>query len=67
MTAPPSAVICTIPQVLELHPLKDDREEPAGGVQMVKFGSPPGLLRFHVPAQMPPDGETSASCRFELE
>ncbi len=32
-------------------PAKDDREEPVGGVQMVKLGTPPGLLRFHVPAQ----------------
>ena len=66
VTAAPVAVICTVPQVVGVHPEKEDSEEPAGGVQMVKLVTPPGLLRFHVPAQMMPVGETSASSRFEL-
>ncbi len=34
---------------------------------MLKSGTPPGLLRFQVPAQIWPLGEISASSRFELE
>lgn len=66
VTAAPSAVICTTPQELAVQPLNADREEPAGGAQMLKSGTPPGLLRFHVPAQIVPLGEISASSRFEL-
>lgn len=66
VTAAPVAVICTTPQVVFEHPLNDDSEAPEGGVQIEKSGTPPGLLRFHVPAQTDPVGEMSASCRFEL-
>ena len=66
VTAAPVAVICTTPQVVGVHPEKEDNEEPAGGVQMVKLETPPGLLRFQVPAQMAPEGDTSASWRLEL-
>jgi hypothetical protein len=59
-------VICAVPQEVEVHPENDDSEEPAGGVQIEKLGTPPGLFRFHVPAQIAPVGETSASCRLEL-
>ena len=66
VTAAPEAVTCTVPQVLAEHPLNADSEAPDGGVQMVKSGTPPGLLRFHVPAQSVPEGEISASSRLEL-
>jgi hypothetical protein len=52
--------------VLGVQPENDESEDPAGGVQIVKLVTPPGLLRFHVPAQIAPVGEMSASCRFEL-
>jgi hypothetical protein len=67
VTAAPVAVTWTVPQVFSVHPENEDSDEPAGGVQIEKFGTPPGLLRFHVPAQTEPNGEMSASCRLELE
>jgi hypothetical protein len=67
VTAAPVAVTCTVPQVFAVHPENEEREDPAGGVQMLKSVTPPGLLRFQVPAQMVPFGEISASCRLELE
>jgi hypothetical protein len=66
VTAAPVAVICTVPHVVAEHPANDESDDPVGGVQIVKFAVPPGLLRFHVPAHIKPAGETSASCRFEL-
>lgn len=63
---PPLAVTCTMPQLVLLHPLNDDRDDPAGGVQIVKLGTPPSLLRFHVPAQIVPRGEMSARSRLLL-
>lgn len=63
---PPCAVTCAVPQVEEVHPENEDREEPEGGVQILKSGTPPGLLRFQVPAQTCPVGEISASSRLEL-
>jgi hypothetical protein len=59
-------VICTVPQLVELQPLNEESVEPEGGVQIVKLLVPPGLLRFQVPAQMLPVGDTSAISRFEL-
>jgi hypothetical protein len=67
VTAAPLAVTWTVPHVVELHPLNAEIEAPDGGVQMLKSGTPPGLFRFHVPAQIPPLGEISASSRLELE
>jgi hypothetical protein len=66
VTAAPVAVICTVPHVAAEHPANDESDDPEGGVQIVKSETPPGLFRFHVPAQIVPLGETSASCRFEL-
>lgn len=64
---PPVAVTCTVPHVPAVHPEKDESDDPAGGVQIVKFGAPPGLFRFHVPAQITPVGEMSPSSRLLLE
>jgi len=66
VTAAPVAVTCTVPQVAAVHPENEESEEPAGGVQMLKLLTPPGLLRFQVPAQIAPDGEMSANCKLEL-
>jgi hypothetical protein len=66
VTAPPVAVTCTVPQLVELQPLNDDSEDPDGGVQIVKLFTPPGLFRFHVPAHTCPLGEISASSRLLL-
>jgi hypothetical protein len=66
VTAAPVAVTCATPQIPDLHPEKEDSDDPDGGVQIVKLFTPPGLLRFHVPAQTSPVGEISASCRLLL-
>ncbi len=63
---PPLAVTCAVPHVEEEQPEKKEREAPEGGVQMLKSGTPPGLLRFQVPAQIWPLGEMSASSRLLL-
>ena len=66
MTEAPVAVTWARPQVAPVQPENEEIEEPAGGVQMVKSGTPPALLRFQVPAQSVPAGEISANWRLLL-